>query len=129
LLGLLGKLDPFMFLLMSWVSQQFIQLVLLPIIMVGQNTLNHQQEVIAEEQYTTTVRLLERLEAQDEVLEASAQDIHAHIETLAAQNAELLRLIHISLKGNLYEQRGQISQSGLPVWESDDWDLSRNVHR
>src|SRR6266852_1920723 len=37
LLGLLGWLNPFTFLLATWVSQQFLQLVLLPVIMVGQN--------------------------------------------------------------------------------------------
>jgi hypothetical protein len=36
LFGLLGWLNPFTFLLTTWVSQQFLQLVLLPVILVGQ---------------------------------------------------------------------------------------------
>src|SRR5579864_6549961 len=36
LFGLLGWLNPFVFLLTTWISQQFLQLVLLPVIMVGQ---------------------------------------------------------------------------------------------
>ena len=39
LFGLLGWLNPFVFLLTTWISQQFLQLVLLPVILVGQNVL------------------------------------------------------------------------------------------
>src|SRR5258708_14930394 len=35
LFGLLGWLNPFVFLLTTWISQQFLQLVLLPLIMFG----------------------------------------------------------------------------------------------
>src|ERR1700693_5011408 len=54
LLGLLGLLNPFVFLLTTWISQQFLQLVLLPVIMVGQNVLGRKAELLAEEQFTTT---------------------------------------------------------------------------
>ena len=54
LFGLLGWLNPFIFLLMTWLSQQFLQLVFLPIITVGQGVLGAHQEILAEEQFNTT---------------------------------------------------------------------------
>jgi uncharacterized membrane protein len=54
LFGLLGWLNPFIFLLMQWLSQQFLQLVLLSVIMVGQAVLGRKSELMAEEQFHTT---------------------------------------------------------------------------
>jgi uncharacterized membrane protein len=54
LLGILGILSPLVALLVAWTSQTLIQLVLLPVIMVGQNVLGHHAEMVAEEEYNTT---------------------------------------------------------------------------
>jgi uncharacterized membrane protein len=72
LLGLLGWLNPFTFLFATWASQQFAQLVLLPVIMVGQNVLNRKQELQADEQYACVMKtfhdmeqVMQHLDAQD----------------------------------------------------------------
>jgi len=54
LLGLLNLLNPITFLLATWVSQQFLQLVLLPVILVGQNVLSRKAELQADEQFQFT---------------------------------------------------------------------------
>ena len=45
----LSSMDPLI--IVSWVAQTFLQLVLLPIIMVGQNLQNRHAELRAEAQY------------------------------------------------------------------------------
>lgn len=77
LFGLLGWLNPFAFLLATWLSQQFIQLVLLPIIMVGQNVLGRKSELQADEAFNTTQK--------------SYYEIGQIIAHLSAQDEELLR--------------------------------------
>lgn len=57
LFGLLGWLNSMLFLLMAWLSQQFLQLVLLPTIMVGQNVQSEHAELMAEEDYKTVQKL------------------------------------------------------------------------
>src|SRR5579864_7843314 len=54
LLGLLNLLNPIVYLLMQWLSSQFLQLVLLSVIMVGQAILSRKSELMAEEQFHTT---------------------------------------------------------------------------
>lgn len=74
LLGLLNLLNPITFLLATWVSQQFLQLlVLLPVIMVGQNVLGEHNELVTEETAKNTrallhqiIQLAKHLSAQDE---------------------------------------------------------------
>lgn len=61
----------------QWVSQTFIQLVMLSVIMVGQGLLGRHQELMAEEQYTTT--------------EKTYHDIEQIMLHLQAQDQELLR--------------------------------------
>ena len=56
LLGILGVISPLVALLVSWASQTLIQLVLLPVIMVGQNVLNRKSELMAEEDYNINVK-------------------------------------------------------------------------
>ncbi len=90
LFGLLGWLNPFIFLLTTWVSQQFLQLVLLPVIMVGQNVLNRKAELQAEEQFNTTM--------------STYHDIEAIMKHLSAQDAELLRHAHMLM--HLLEKNG-----------------------
>jgi hypothetical protein len=54
LLGILGVLSPLVALLVAWTSQTLIQLVLLPVIMVGQNVLGRHAELMAEQTYADT---------------------------------------------------------------------------
>jgi hypothetical protein len=76
LFGLLGWLNPFTFLLTTWVSQQFLQLVLLPVILVGQNVLGRKAELLADEQFHTTM--------------STYHDIEQIMQHLSEQDAELL---------------------------------------
>ena len=75
LFAILGVLTPLVALLVAWVSQTFIQLVLLPIIMVGQNVLGHKSELQSEEQYNFTMKsyhdieqIMQHLDRQDEAI-------------------------------------------------------------
>src|SRR6266487_6198759 len=85
LLAILGWLPPLVALLVVWASQTFIQLVMLPILSVGQNVLGRHAELMAEEQFNTTTNTYHGIE-----------EIMQH---LSAQDAELLRqtkmLIHL----------------------------------
>ena len=65
-------------------SSYFLQLVLLPIILVGQNVQARHSELVAEEQYKTTLKtyheleqLAAHLEAQDMVIARLAREIEA----------------------------------------------------
>lgn len=95
LLGLFNLLNPFVFLLTTWISQQFLQLVLLPVIMVGQNVLGRKTELQADEQFRTTM--------------SSYHDIEQIMQHLSAQDAELLRhtrmLIHLMEKNGISLQQ------------------------
>lgn len=82
LLGILGFFNPIVVLLVSWTSQTLIQLVLLPIIMVGQAVISRKQELQAEEQFQTTEKsfqdveqILGHLNAQDEKILALSQKL------------------------------------------------------
>ena len=85
LLAILGWLPPIVALLVVWASQTFIQLVMLPILSVGQNVLGRHAELMAEEQFNTTMNTYHGIE-----------EIMQH---LSAQDAEILRhtkmLIHL----------------------------------
>ena len=63
--------------IVAWVSQAFLQLVLLPIIIVGQNLQNKHAEIRSEEEYRTT--------------KSSYKDIEEILKHLDAQDDELLR--------------------------------------
>ena len=90
LFGLLGWLNPFVFLLTTWISQQFLQLVLLPVILVGQNVLGRKAELLADEQFHTTI--------------STYHDIEQIMQHLSAQDAELLR--HAKMLMHLLEKNG-----------------------
>jgi hypothetical protein len=90
LFGLLGWLNPFVFLLTTWISQQFLQLVLLPVILVGQNVLSRKAELQADEQFHTTI--------------STYHDIGQIMQHLSAQDAELLR--HTKMLIHLLEKNG-----------------------
>jgi len=85
LLAILGVLPPLVALLVVWASQTFIQLVMLHILSVGQNVLGRHADLMAEEQFNTTMNTYHSIE-----------EIMQH---LSAQDAELLRqtkmLIHL----------------------------------
>ena len=85
LLAILGWLPPLVALLVVWASQTFIQLVMLPILSVGQNVLGRHAELMAEEQFNTTMNTYHHIE-----------EIMQH---LSDQDAELLKhtkmLIHL----------------------------------
>lgn len=90
LFAILGVLTPLVALLVAWVSQTFIQLVLLPIIMVGQNVLGRKAELQADEQFHTTM--------------STYHDIEQVMLHLCAQDAELLR--HAKMLEHLLEKSG-----------------------
>ncbi|SRR6266568_5156012 len=90
LFGLLNLLPQFVFLLTTWISQQFLQLVLLPVIMVGQNVLGRKSELQADEQFRTTM--------------STYHDIEQIMQHLSAQDAELLR--HAKMLVHLLEKNG-----------------------
>ena len=71
-------------------SSYFLQLVLLPIIMVGQNVQGRHAELQAEEAYNTTM--------------STYHDIEQIMQHLSAQDAELLR--HAKMLINLLEKNG-----------------------
>ncbi len=109
LFGLLGWLNPFTFLLATWVSQQFLQLVLLPVIMVGQNVLGRKAELMADEQFRTTM--------------STYHDIEEIMQHLSAQDAELLRqakmLIHLLEKNGISLQ--QLESEGTTTSHLDSF--------
>ena len=90
LLAILGLLSPIVALLVVWISQTFLQLTLLPIIMVGQNVLGRKSELQADEQFNTTM--------------TSYNDIEQVMQHLSAQDAELLR--HTRMLTHLMEKNG-----------------------
>src|SRR5262249_53343681 len=81
LLAILGLLPPLVALLVVWASQTFIQLVMLPILSVGQNVLGRHAELMADEQFNTTMNSYHAVE-----------EIMQH---LSAQDAELLKHTHM----------------------------------
>ncbi|HEY7416628.1 MAG TPA: hypothetical protein VH593_15675 [Ktedonobacteraceae bacterium] len=78
LFGLLGWLNPFVFLLATWTSQQFLQLVFLPILSVGQNVLNRHNEIQSEEQYHATLNTYQDSEEVKKLL----TDLQSTVSTL-----------------------------------------------
>ena len=70
--------------LVSWIAQTFLQLVLLPIIMVGQNVIQGQQSAKAEADHQTLTYLanlqdeqMVELKRQGEILELLKKDLSA----------------------------------------------------
>ena len=90
LFAILGWLNPILVVLVAWTSQTLIQLVLLPVIMVGQNVLGRKAELQADEQFRTTM--------------STYHDIEQVMHHLSAQDAELLR--HAKMLIHLLEKNG-----------------------
>jgi hypothetical protein len=90
LLGLPNLLPPIFAQWVQWISQTFIQLVMLSILMVGQALLGRKQELQADEQFHTTM--------------STYHDIEEIMKHLSAQDAELLR--HAKMLIHLLEKNG-----------------------
>jgi hypothetical protein len=89
LLAILGVLPPLVALLIVWASQTFIQLVMLPILSVGQQVLGKHQELQSEEQYKSTMQtyadvetILTRLDKQDQKTYELEQHILAILQAV-----------------------------------------------
>ena len=93
LFAILGLLTPIVALLVAWLSQTFIQLVLLPIIMVGQNVLGHHAELLAEEQYNTTKKTYADIESIMKHLDDQDALILEIVEKLEAQDGLILKIV------------------------------------
>ena len=93
LFAILGLLTPIVALIVAWLSQTFIQLVLLPIIMVGQNVLGHHAELLAEEQYNTTKKTYADIESIMNHLDDQDASILKIVEKLEAQNGLILKIV------------------------------------
>ncbi len=98
LLAILGVLSPTVALLVAWTSQTLIQLVMLPIIMVGQNVLGRKSELQADEQFATTQRsyhdieqVMQHLSKQDEELLRQTKALEEHTQMLLAISRVLLK--------------------------------------
>jgi len=109
LFAILGLLNPIVALLVAWASQTLNQLVLLPVIMVGQNVLGRKAELQADEQFNTTM--------------STYHDIEQIMLHLCAQDAELLR--HAKLLEHLLEKSGvtlqQLVAEGTATSHLDDF--------
>lgn len=80
LFGVLAIIAPSAYTLVAWLSQTFIQLVLLPVIMVGQNVLNHHAELQADEQF--------------KAVKNSEHDIEQVAVHLSKQDDVILQILH-----------------------------------
>jgi uncharacterized membrane protein len=93
--AILGLLNPIVALLVAWASQTFLQLVFLPIIMVGQNVLRRKTELQADEQFSTTMSTYHDIEQVMNHLSAQNAELLRLTKHLLAQDAELLRHAHL----------------------------------
>jgi hypothetical protein len=89
LLGLFGWLNPFIFLLTTWISQQFLQLVLLSVIMVGQGLLGKHAEMVSEETAKTTQKSYHQLAQLAKHLNSQDEELLKQTAMLTEQVAEL----------------------------------------
>lgn len=99
----------------QWVSQTFIQLVALSVLAVGQQVLSKHGELMAEEQYKTTM--------------STYHDIEQIMQHLSAQDAELLR--HAKMMMHLLEKNGislqQLESEGATTSRLDSFIQSQSV--
>lgn len=89
-------LGPMTALYVTWISQTFIQLCMLPILSVGQSVIGRKAELQADEQYSSTLKtfkdaetLIEQNNKQFEMLEAQNKVLEAHYQELLRQTAML----------------------------------------
>ena len=93
LFGILGLISPVVALLVAWISQTFIQLVLLPIIMVGQNVLGRKSELQADEAFATTMKTYADIEAVMKHLDSQDKKIYALEQLIQAQTDSILSIV------------------------------------
>lgn len=96
--------NTFLALLFGSISSYFLQLVLLPIISVGTNVLNEQNELMAEEAFQTTMH--------------SFHDIEGIMEHLSQQDAELLKHSQM-LEALLSQQQSPSRKRTKPARQTD----------
>ena len=117
LFAILGVFTPIVALLVAWASQTLIQLVLLPVIMVGQNVLGRKAELQSDEQFRTTM--------------STYHDIEQIMLHLSAQDAELLRqakmLIHLLEKNGISLQQLEVEVGHSSHLETYTEKLSTNA--
>lgn len=101
----------------QWVSQTFIQLVALSVLAVGQQVLSKQGELMADEQFHTTMN--------------SYHDIEQIMEHLCAQDTELLRqakmLEHLLEKNGISLQQLEAEVGNISHLEAYTQQFSSNV--
>lgn len=85
LVAILGVFPALLATLVSWLSQTFIQLTLLPIIMVGQAVISRKQELLADEQFATTQKTYRDAEHMRKELDG----IRAHLDLQDARLAQI----------------------------------------
>jgi hypothetical protein len=109
LLAILGLLPPLVVVLVAWLSQTFLQLVFLPILSVGQNVLGRHAELMAEEEFHTTMN--------------SYHSIEEIMQHLSAQDAELLKhtkmLIHLLSAAGITPEQLPDVQIKPPIFPSE----------
>ncbi len=84
LFGVLAILNPSVYTFIAWLSQTFLQLVLLPVIMVGQNVLNRHAQLQADEMFHNVQRTLNDSEQMTMHLEAQDRELVKQTAILAA---------------------------------------------
>jgi hypothetical protein len=75
----------------QWISQTFIQLTMLSVIMVGQSILGRKAELQAEEAFNTTQKSYHDIEQIALHLQAQDEELLRQDEVLQRQNEELLK--------------------------------------
>ena len=78
LAAIFNLLPPIVILLAAWTSQELIQLVMLPIIMVGQNVLGRKQELQSDEMFHTTQQSFADIESMKAHLNAQDEELLLH---------------------------------------------------
>jgi hypothetical protein len=119
-IGIAGLLGAFtnntsLVLIFGSISSYFLQLVLLPVILVGGNVLNRHQELQSEETFQTS--------------QHSFNDIEQIMQHLLAQDAELLR--HAKMLEHLLEKNGislqQLMAEGTATTHLDTFSQSQAI--
>ena len=100
LLAILGIFPLLLVLLVAWTSQTLLQLVLLPVIMVGQNVLSQKQEIQADEQFHAVLKseheiaeMIHHLDAQDDELLRQTREIAAITQELFDHKAIMMQFL------------------------------------
>jgi hypothetical protein len=93
LLGLLGWLNPFIFLLMTWLSQQFLQLVYLPIITVKQGIQERKVYLQVEESYKNTIMMQHNLKQIADHLVEQDKELIRQSQMIAELSTAVMELL------------------------------------